>query len=112
MPVPVIPSQPGGLQGEDGADMPFPYRRQQVAQAWALVASGPTPTDIFIDHDHAGKPQRTGLLGEGIWPPRALRVGADLMACGLADIDRGITLEMARVNRGAHGDTPRAGHCG
>jgi hypothetical protein len=39
-------------------------------------------------------------------------VGADLMACGLADIDVGVTLEMARVNLGAHGYTPRSGHCG
>jgi hypothetical protein len=59
-----------------------------------------------------GKPQSAGMIGEGILPTRALRVGADLMACGLADIDIGVTLEMGRVNLGVHGYTPRSGHCG
>ena len=58
------------------------------------------------------KSQPAGLIREGILPPLALGVGADLMACGLADIDVGVTLEMARVNLGAHGYTPRSGHGG
>jgi hypothetical protein len=112
VPVPVVVGQPGGFQGEDGPDTPCTHGREQLAKARALVASGPTPADILIDHDNAGKLQPAGLIGEGILPPLALGVGADLRACGLADIDIGITLEMARANLGAHGYTPRSGHGG
>jgi hypothetical protein len=108
----VVARQPGGFPGEDGPDTPFTHGRQQLAQAWTLVASRPTPADVLIDHDALGKPQPAGMLGEGLWPPLALGVGADLMARRLTDIDVGIPLEMARVNLGAHGYTPRSGHCG
>jgi hypothetical protein len=59
-----------------------------------------------------GKAQLASLIREGILPPLALGMGADLMARGLADLDVGVTLEMNRVNLGAHGYTPRSGHCG
>ena len=52
------------------------------------------------------------LIGEGLLPPLALGVRADLMTRRLADIDVRVTLERARVNLGAHGYTPRAGYCG
>jgi hypothetical protein len=83
-----------------------------LAKAWALVASGPTPAHGFIDHHDAGNPQRAGLLGEGRWPPRTRGGGAHWRAGGLAAIDVGVTLEMARVHLGPHGDTPRSGHGG
>src|SRR4029434_826627 len=112
MPVAVVAGQPGGFQGEDGSDTPFTHGCQQLAKARALVASGPTTAHVLIDHDDVGKPQPAGLIGEGILPPLTLGVGADLMACGLADIDVGIPLEMGWVNLGAHSYTPRSGHCG
>jgi hypothetical protein len=112
MPVTVVASSPGGFQGEDGPDTPCTHGREPLAKARALVASGPTPAHVLIDHEDVGKPQPAGLIGEGIWPPLTLGVGADLMARGLANIDIGITLEMDRVNLGAHGYTPRSGHCG
>src|SRR4029434_4907015 len=112
MPVAVVAGQPGGFQGEDGPDTPFTYGREQLAKARALVASSPTPAHVLIDHDDVGKPQPAGLIGEGILPPLTLGMGADLMACGLADVDVGITLEMTRINLGAHGYTPRSGYCG
>jgi hypothetical protein len=112
MPVPVVAGQPGGFQGEDGPDTPCTHGCEQLAKARAFVASGPTPAHVLIDHDDVGKPQPAGLLCKGILPPLTLGVGADLMACGLADVDIGITLEMVRMNLGAHGYTPRSGHCG
>ena len=112
MPGPVVAGEPGGVQGEDGADTPCAHRRQPWAQARALVASGPTPAHVFIDHDDTDTSQRPGLIGAGLWPPLPRGVGADLMAGGLADRDGGVTLERARVNLGAHGDPPRSGHGG
>ena len=112
MPVPVVAGSPGGFQGEDGADTPCAHRRQPWAKARALVASGPTPAHVFIDHDDTDTSQRPGLIGAGLWPPLPRGVGADLMAGGLADRDGGVTLERARVNLGAHGDPPRSGHGG
>jgi hypothetical protein len=111
-PVAVVARPPGGGQGEDGPDTPCTHGRQQWAQAWTLVASRPTPAYVRIDPDALGKPQPAGMLGEGLVPPLALGVGADLRARRLADIDVGIPLEMARGHRGAHGSTPRSGHCG
>ena len=80
--------------------------------AWALVAARATAAHVLIDHDDVGKPQPAGLLGAGILPPLALRVRADVMTRRLADIDVGVTWEMARVNLGGHGYTPRSGYGG
>ena len=112
MPGAVVARQPGGFQGEDGPDPPCTHGRQPWAKAWTLVAARPTPAYVLIDHDDLGQPQPAGMLGEGIWPPLALGVGADVMARRLADRDVGIPLEMARGNLGAQGDTPRSGHGG
>ena len=84
---------------------------EQWAKARALVASRPTPADILIDPDDLAS-QPAGLIREGILPSLAFGGHADVMARGLADIDVGITLEMDRVKPGAHGYTPRSGHCG
>src|SRR5215475_10661050 len=112
MPVTVVAGQPRGFQGEDGPDTPCTHGREQLAKARALVASGPTPAHVLINHDDVGKPQPAGVICEGIWPPLALGVRADLLTCRLADLDVGVTLEMDGVNLGAHGYTPRSGHCG
>src|SRR5262249_5647001 len=51
MPVPIVTGQPGRFQGEDGSDTPCTHGCQQLAKARALVASGPTPAHILINHD-------------------------------------------------------------
>jgi hypothetical protein len=112
MPVTVVAGHPGGFSGADGPDTPFTHRRQQLAKARALLASRPTTAHVLIDDDALGKPQPAGMIREGIVPTLALRVGADLMARGLADRDGGVPLEMDRVHLGAHGYTPRSGHGG
>ena len=108
----MVAGHPGRFQGADGADTPCPHGRQQLAKARALVASRPTPAHVRIDHQDVGKAQRAGLIREGLWPPLALGMGADLLARGLADRDGGVTWARARGHLGAPGYTPRAGHGG
>jgi hypothetical protein len=76
------------------------------------VAARATAAHVRSDHNDLGKAAPAGLIGAGILPPLALGVGADVMARGLADIERGVTLEMGRVQRGAHASTPRSGPWG
>jgi hypothetical protein len=112
MPVAVVARQPGSFSGEDRSGTPGPHRRQQGAKAGALVAARATAAHVRIDHADLGTPPPAGLIREGLGPTRALGVGADLRAGGLADRDIGVTLAMGRVNLGAHAYTPRSGHCG
>jgi len=88
-------------------DTPFTHGREQLAEARSLWVTRATAPHVLIDHDDLGKPQPTGMIREGILSPLALGMGADLMACGLADIHVGVTLEMAWTNLGAHVYTPR-----
>ena len=108
----MVAGHPGGFPGEAGPDTPGTHGREQWAKARALVASGPTPAHVLLDHTDVGKPQSAGLLGAGLWPPLTLGVGTDVMAGGLTARDGGITWAMAGVNLGPQGDPPRAGHWG
>src|SRR5205823_7521416 len=109
---PLVPGHPGRFEGEDGADTTFTHRREPWAEPGTLVASRAAPADVLIDHDDLGKAQTAGLIRQGRWPPLAFGVRAHVMVRGRAARDVGVPLERERVHRGAHGSTPRSGHCG
>jgi hypothetical protein len=112
MPVALVASHPGRFSGADRSATPRTSRCEELAAARPLWAARAPAAHVRIAHHALGKAQPAGMSGAGRGAALPLRVGADWMAGGLADIPVGVALAMAWTHLGAHGYTPRLGHGG
>jgi hypothetical protein len=92
MPVTSVAGEPGGVQAQNGPDLPSAQPSHEPLEAGPCNHPAGGAAEVVIDHFDVSKAAASGNLDKLILSPLALKIGLDLRLGGLPDVDDSLAL--------------------